>query len=416
MAPERLKGASLNGRSDIFATGVLLYQFLTGQLPFIGDELVLFNKLLNEKPLPLSEYIQDYPSALDAIIDRSLEKNPSDRYQSADEMATDLSSVIETLKKEYSSQIIAQAEQLSIESDFVGARNALLQLLKLDNQHTQARRLLVEVNQHLTLKVRAEQVEQKRYQAEDALRDKNYDLAVTLLEEATRLVPDDQGIAELLVAAKARKETSNQILGYLRQADAAKKIGDYRSAQEIVEKALKLDTNNSRLRAAYGPLLSRPRKHPRRLRPRLCWVQQKNELKQRNYLEALAVLKQADEIVPSDPDLQDLRDAANQGLLQAVRRKLLDRVEKLLSSANTREDLDQVALIVNGALEKAPSDPTLLRYRAQLDAEIREYESKMLIDATAGNVLPCWIPFHCRLLSQSERCCFNSLAKRSCLR
>ena len=110
MAPERLKGTSLNGRSDIFATGVLMYQLLTGEFPFRGEETVLVNKLLNEKPPPMSEYIQDYPRALDAIVDRALEAISRTDTKIAEEMAGDLFSVIEVLKKEYSSQMIVQAE------------------------------------------------------------------------------------------------------------------------------------------------------------------------------------------------------------------------------------------------------------------------------------------------------------------
>ena len=130
-----------------------------------------------------------------------------------------------------------------------------MQLLKLDNQHTQARRMLAEMNQHLTLKERAEQAQQKRCQAEDLLAEKKYDEALRLLEEASRLVPGDRSYTEQLTAVRARKETADQIIGYLQQADAAKKVGDYRSAQSIVEKALKLDTNNSRLRATYLALI-----------------------------------------------------------------------------------------------------------------------------------------------------------------
>ncbi len=88
MAPERLKGAALDGRSDIFATGVLLYQFLTGKLPFSGEELVLVNQLLNDKHPPLNQHLHDYPAALDTIVQRSLEKDPADRYQTAEEMGT----------------------------------------------------------------------------------------------------------------------------------------------------------------------------------------------------------------------------------------------------------------------------------------------------------------------------------------
>jgi len=70
-----------------------------------------------------------------------------------------------------------------------------------------------------------------------------------------KLVPDDAAMVSQLESARAKKQTNDQIMGYLRQADVAKRSGDFAQAQAIVEKAIKLDTNNSRLRAAYNALI-----------------------------------------------------------------------------------------------------------------------------------------------------------------
>jgi serine/threonine protein kinase len=382
MAPERLKGAPLDSRCDIFAAGVLLFQFLTGQLPFTGAEVVLVNKLVNEKHPPLSDYLADYPAALDTIIDRSLEKNPADRYQTAEEMATDLYAVIETLKNQYSGEMIAQAERQSAELDFVGARDTLQQLLKLDNQHTLARRLLADVNQHLTLKLRAEQAFQKKNLADDAIRERKYDDAIRFLEEATRLVPDDQQMAEHLAAARIKKKTSDQIVGYLVQADAAKKIGDYVAAQAIVKKAIQLDTSNSRLRAAYLSLVKQAEESAQRAKVKALLETAAIEMGQRKYHEVIGLIRQAQEISPLDPNAQNLLDTAKEMLFQEERKRLLHEIDELISDAASREETEHVAGIVQLALEKTPSDPSLLRYRAQLDLQMREYESQDLVDAT----------------------------------
>jgi serine/threonine-protein kinase len=385
MAPERLKGAPLDGRSDIFATGILLYQFLTGRLPFNGEELVLVNQLLNEKHPPLSESLQDYPRALDSIVQRALEKDPADRYQTAEEMAADLSSVIETLKKDYADQLIVQAENLSTRSDFVGARDALVQLLKLDNQHTQARRLLADVNQRLTRKARAEQAQEKCAQAEDALRAKNYDQAIRLMEEAVKLVPDDPAIAQQLDSMRATKQTNDQIMGYLRQADVAKRSGDYVQAQAIVEKAIKLDTNNSRLRAAYNALIRQAEEAAQQAKVKALLDSARDALRQRNYPDVLERVKQAEQLDPTNPELPNLTGAAHEGIAQEERRKLLDEIEGLLAAAVTQPEVERVAAVVREALERSPSDATLLRYQAQIDRRLREHAARRLVDETVKN-------------------------------
>ena len=382
MAPERLKGASFDGRSDIFAAGVLLYQVLTGRLPFPGEESTLVSQLLNEKHPPLSDHIQDYPPALDVILERALEKDPEDRYQTAEEMAADLYSVTETLKKDYSEQLMAEATKLSESSNFVGARDALVQLLKLDNQHTQARKLLAEVNQHLTRRTRADQAHEKRVLAEDALRDRNYEQAIRLLEEANKLIPDDAGMARELESAREKKQTSSQILGYLRQSDVAKRAGDYVGAQAIVEKAIKLDTNNSRLRSAYNELVRQAADASQQAKVKALLDAAKDSLRQRNFLAVMNLVEQAEQIDPSHPELQSLTSAANEGLFQEDRRRLLDEIEGHLSAMVTYDDVRRVAQMVRGALEKSPADATLLRYQAQIDRRLREYEAKQLIDET----------------------------------
>jgi len=106
----------------------------------------LVNQLLNES-ISLSES-SDYPRALDTIISDRSKKDPAERYQTAEEMAADLYRWIESLKKDYSGQLIVQRTAF-VGLGLCGGGMRWLQLLKLDNQHTQARRLLADVNQRL---------------------------------------------------------------------------------------------------------------------------------------------------------------------------------------------------------------------------------------------------------------------------
>ena len=150
MAPERLRNAAFDGRSDIFSVGVMLFQLLTGQLPFTGDYSIV-QKILSEKHPSLGQFLHQYPPALDVILDRALAKNPNDRYATADEMASEISSVAYELKKEQVAEWIQRAERLVKEEQFTTARDVLLQLLKVDSQHVEARQLIVQVQQNLTL-------------------------------------------------------------------------------------------------------------------------------------------------------------------------------------------------------------------------------------------------------------------------
>jgi beta-lactam-binding protein with PASTA domain/predicted Ser/Thr protein kinase len=98
LSPEQARGAPVDQTSDLYSAGVVLYEMLTGQVPFTGDTpLEIAMKHLSEVPRPPSELRSEIPHDLDSIVLRALAKDPSERYQSAEEMDADLARVAEGL-------------------------------------------------------------------------------------------------------------------------------------------------------------------------------------------------------------------------------------------------------------------------------------------------------------------------------
>ncbi|MDT5123871.1 MAG: eukaryotic-like serine/threonine-protein kinase [Acidobacteriota bacterium] len=95
-APEQARGDRVDKRADIFSTGVLLYEMLTGIWPFQGKTSVdVRHAVIHSEPVPVAEMRKDYvPPRLQQILDRALQKEPRDRYQKMEDFRDDLKSVL----------------------------------------------------------------------------------------------------------------------------------------------------------------------------------------------------------------------------------------------------------------------------------------------------------------------------------
>src|ERR1051326_295224 len=91
MSPEQVRGKALDGRSDLFSLGVMLYEMVTGSKPFVGDNVTtIIYKIIHEDPPPPREVNVSVHPGLAAVIVKALEKNPNNRYQNGAELARDL--------------------------------------------------------------------------------------------------------------------------------------------------------------------------------------------------------------------------------------------------------------------------------------------------------------------------------------
>jgi predicted Ser/Thr protein kinase len=91
MSPEQVKGRQIDGRSDIFSLGIILYDLVTGEMPFAGQNITtVIYKIINENPIPPRELDASIHPGLSYVICKALAKSPEERYQTCRELADDL--------------------------------------------------------------------------------------------------------------------------------------------------------------------------------------------------------------------------------------------------------------------------------------------------------------------------------------
>ena len=97
MAPEQIQGDRGDARSDVYAWGVMMYELLTGRVPFEGDNwLAVMAGHMQRNPRPIRALRHDVPPALEAVVLKAMRRMPENRYQSADDLVNDLEK-LETL-------------------------------------------------------------------------------------------------------------------------------------------------------------------------------------------------------------------------------------------------------------------------------------------------------------------------------
>jgi hypothetical protein len=382
MAPERLRDKMIDGRSDIFSMGVVLHQLVTGQLPFSGEDYVLMQKILNEPHPPIRNFCVNCPEGLQEIVDRALAKSVDERYQTAEEMAADLRTVIDDLGKEQVVELLPQAQRLVEAQDYTRARVVLQQVLKVQSKHTVARELLSEIQRRIVQKQRDDRLRTARMQAEDALSRREFDQSLQILKEGLEVDPTNTGLLNLKESVLQEKKKQEQVDALLRQADSARRKGDLRSAMASAQEALNVDKANSKIIALCNMLASEVEQAERKARARTMLEAVRHQLEERHFEQALQLLHRVEDIAPADPEVQMLIADAQAGLEQTLRRELIARLEQQVAGAKTLEQLQSASQAIQDALANMPAESALFRLSAQADRRIKEFENRRLVEET----------------------------------
>jgi serine/threonine-protein kinase len=370
MSPEQLNGQPVDGRSDVFSTGVMFYQLLTYSLPFDGQgTAAVIANILHHPPPPLSQYIRDYPAELDDIVERALAKNREQRYATAEDFAFDLSRVQEALKRDAVNQYVGQARACIAKSELPPAREMLSRALKIDTQHSVAKQLMYEVQRLTEREQTTRRIQQLRTQAEEAWAQKRYSDALELTDEALQLDQTDTELLSLRDHIQQAESRQQQVLKLLHLAESAQQAGELSMAMSAVEDALKLNPDDTQVKVLHASLVQQVTDHAKQKQIRELLSAVHQEISAKRFTAAYELIGQAEAIDPGNREIQSLQNLVASVRQQELRRgeiqSLCAEVESLLAAG----DLTGACAKADQACARFPGEPALIQMRAGAESQ-----------------------------------------------
>lgn len=243
MAPEQFRGKNVDSRADLYSLGIVLYEMITGKVPFTGSTpMEVIEAHLKSQPVSPREYLPGIPPLLEKIILKALQKESADRYQSADQMLHELDSLLEEKKEDTKSAFQEQQVlKFMAEKNYSRAVELLEQMLLHEPENEEWKKLLRTVrNQKFNREVR---------RIKKFLKEKNLLQAGNSLDKMKRQYSQSANFLKKL--QKLEVETANAktrlVDAYLDEASGFLNKQEQTSAFRLLQAAQSLQPSHPRL-------------------------------------------------------------------------------------------------------------------------------------------------------------------------
>ena len=376
MSPQLFRGATADARSDIWAAGVMFYELLAYRRPFKGDSAAaLMSSIVLDEPPSLMKLAPGIPEDVKAIVDRMLAKEVEARYQSMEEVLTDLEPIWKNLLHSDIRILLESSQRYFDEGDLLAARSEIVQILHWDPTNTQAKSLSEKVNSEIRRQQVFPQVKARMETAQKFLAEGKNEEAKCEAEAALKLDSAFPPAREIVKQANAAIERQREIARLIHSSRERLAEGALTEAETQLDRVLSLDPINAAAREQLKQLQEERDRRERRKQRETLLQRARTFWTKLEYDQCIQLLLTADAEFPGDDEIQKFLETARHDQSEQHRQTLLAEIRKQL----TTQQYEPALRSLDAFLQQFPSDGTAgnLRTHALQGREQQQREQRL---------------------------------------
>jgi eukaryotic-like serine/threonine-protein kinase len=343
MSPEQYHGEHADERSDIWSFGVLFYELLTYQKPFTGPTPAsLMHNICNVEPTPLKGLLPECPAELDTAVIKMLQKSPSDRYQSMEDVLLDLEPVWKALRSQSVADLLDQTRRLFDEKRFTDARDLARQAVQIESSNQQARSLLEKANAEIRRLLNRPKAQQFVEKGQALLGEKKLQEAKVAAEQALQLDSGFIPAEELQRDIDKELDRARLLAEWIEAAKQNLAEGLPDEAEALLAKVLSAEPSNAQAEDLHRKALKEiaDREKARHLlqglqKGRQLWIQQRHD-------DSLRLLQVLGNEFPGEEEVSRLFETVRDDQIEQQKRRHLQQSRNLVASGHHE---DAIALL-----------------------------------------------------------------------
>ncbi len=374
MSPEQIRGEKVDGRSDIWAVGVMTYEIMTHHKPFTGSNItaVMFG-IVSQEPKPLRELRPDLPVELENVIKKMFRKDVNERYQSMDELLSDLEPLWRRMQQDNVSQLVTEGESLFQGGNYQRARELLKQVLVIDTSHSHAKTLLDKINAEIKRSEIVPKLKEMVATGQKLMEAGKLDEARAEVENALRLDSAFQPARDLLSAVQKAADRNQAVQTGLRSTRQRMAEGSLTEAEQSVAQVLALAPDNPEAQSLKRQITEEKDRRNKRKRisedmqrARQLWTMQQ-------FQEAEALLSALLKDFPAEMEVAKLLETVRADFAQQEVQQALTKVRKHLGA----QEFSEALATLDELLQRHPQETAAQKLRELVLQERKEHANRL---------------------------------------